>query len=98
MNLNLNFYQQTGRRKPTQNEINQIADLSLGVKAIIKTLRVYATEYDSTEIPAGEVSGVCISVCNALDLLMEPITEYMTNYAGDEALPEYTEIKQVVEV
>ena len=80
--LNLNFHQQIGRHEPTKNEIYQIEGIALSVEAIIKALGVYA--YYKSE----DTDGVCLCVCNTLELLMEPILEYLTNYAGDLPAPE----------
>jgi hypothetical protein len=82
--LNLNFHQQTGRRKPTENEIAQIGALAYSVEAIIKTLSVYTNENNNQNVDGN----VCMSVCDALELLIEPIVDYMCNYAGDVPAPE----------
>ncbi|MDR0448029.1 MAG: hypothetical protein LBH07_05115 [Treponema sp.] len=83
--LNVNFHQSTDRYEPTKSEITDIEALAFSVTAIIKTLWAYACVNDKEN---GDVSDVCMCVCNALELLMEPITGYMTEYAGDIATPE----------
>jgi hypothetical protein len=80
--LNLNFVQKTGRYEPTKNEIYQLEGLALSIEAIIKTLYMYANEGKE------DTTGVCMGVCNALEILIDPIVEYMGNYAGNIATPE----------
>jgi hypothetical protein len=82
--LNLNFYHQTGRREPTKKEIYQTGALAYSVEAIIKTLSVYTNENNNQNVEGN----VCMSVCDALELLMEPIIDYLSNYAGDVPAPE----------
>ena len=77
--LNLNFLDNSRRREPTKSEIYQIEYLALGVEGIIKTLGSYVNENPDPYVACG----VCLSVCNALELLMDPIVDYMSNYAGD---------------
>lgn len=89
--LNVNFSEQTIRDEPTKDEIFQIEGLALSVKAIIQTLNVYASNHVRDAEGSKEVDSVCIGVCNALELLVKPIIEYLVNYAGDEAAPETTE-------
>ena len=85
--LNLNFHQETGRHEPTKHEIVQIEGLALSVEAIIKALYIYTAE---THDEAQEMSGVCMGVCNALKLLIDPVISYMGNYAGDAPAEEAT--------
>jgi len=77
--LNLNFHKQAGRHNPTKNEIVQIESVTVSVEAIIKILATYA-EYANDD--SGDMGGVCISVCNAMELLMRPVIEYF-EYAGN---------------
>ena len=77
--LNLNFHQQKGRREPTKQEIYQIERLALNIKAIIKALYVYT---DDSCKNALEKSEVCMGICDTVELLIEPIIEYMMDYAG----------------
>jgi len=77
--LNLNFHKQTGRHHPTKDEIVQIESAAVSVEAIIKMLAMYA-EYTNDD--RGDMGGVCISVCNAMELLMRPVIEYF-EYAGN---------------
>jgi hypothetical protein len=81
--LNLNFIQKSGRYEPTKNEIYQLEGLALSIGAIIKTLNVYANENSGS----GDLGSVCMSVCNALEILIDPITEYMGDCAGSPASP-----------
>jgi len=83
--LNLNFHaEEKKRRQPTKSEINQIKYLAFGVEGIIKTLGSYVNAPDDPH----EACSVCMCVCNALELLMKPISDYLSNYAGDEAAKE----------
>ena len=90
MRLNVNFHQQTGRRPPTKQEINELECLALSIEAIVKAMRFLCIENDNKEKAHGTL-GSCISICSALELLMEPITDYMCNYAGDTPTPETVE-------
>jgi len=83
--LNLNFHENTGRHEPTKNEIYQIEELAVSVEAIIKALGAYANGSRK------DIDGVCLGVCNALELLMEPVVEYLCNYAGNAPTPEEAE-------
>ena len=80
--LNLNFHEQTERYKPTKREINQIEGVATSVEAIIQVLEVYAGDDHK------DLASVCMCVCNALELLMGPIIEYLSNYAGALSTPE----------
>ena len=77
--LNLNFHQQKGQRELTKHEIYQIEGLALNIKAITKALYAYA---DDCRENTQEISSVCMGVCNTVELLIEPVIEYMADYAG----------------
>jgi putative Mn2+ efflux pump MntP len=83
--LNLNFIQPTERYEPTKSEIAEIVGLALSVDALAKALEVYAI--DSNE----NIDSVSIGVCNAIQLLINPVIVYLCNYAGDEPAPEKVE-------
>ena len=85
--LNLNFLH-SNRHEPTKSEITEIHGLALSIEAIVKALDGYAGYDDS------DLSNVCMGVCTALELLIDPIIEYMGNYAGDLPTPEKGEEKQ----
>ena len=80
--LNLNFQKPKDYFKLTKHEIAQIEGLALSVEAIIKTL--YAYSYAENE----DINDVCMGVCNALELLIEPVIGYLGDSAGSEAAPE----------
>jgi hypothetical protein len=82
--INLNFIQNTGRHNPPKQEIHEVEGLAFSVEAIIKTLYAYANANDDK----ADIGSVCMYVCYALELLMDPITEYLSNYAGDVPTPE----------
>jgi hypothetical protein len=88
--LNLNFHQSTGRYNPTKYEIVQIESLALSIEAIIKVMAHYSVNYDNDK-HSGEAMSNCLGVFNALELLIEPIVEYMGDYAGDTPEPEQGE-------
>jgi len=67
-------------RNLTKSEINDITMAAQGVHAIIKVMNKYAINH-----PQGEDDdsiGIYSSVFNILDLLMEPISDYLFEYAG----------------
>ena len=84
--LNLNFHEQTDRHNPTNHEIVQIGSVAFSVMAIIKTLEEYAASGNHDDIDS-----VCVNVCYALELLIEPVCNYLSNYAGDAPAPEEAE-------
>ena len=74
---------------PTKHEINELSNTTQGAHAIIKVMRDYATD-----IPNGKVCdtlGIFGAVFNVLDWLLEPVNEYMFEYAGGLAEPEAEE-------
>jgi len=84
--LNLNFHKQTGRHNPTEHELDQVVGVALSVEGIIKALEDYAYgKHEDTE-------SVCINVCYALELLIEPVIDYLSNYAGEEPEPDEAEV------
>ena len=87
--LNLNFHQQTKRYSPTKQDIYALEGIALSVEAIIKAMGDYCDKSSSEN--AHEALGVCMSICNALELLIEPIVDYMGNNAGDMAAQEITQ-------
>ena len=86
--LNLNFHKQTGRHNPTKDEIVQIASVATSVEAIIKALEEYAR---GTRDAAEDMGSVCMSVCNALELLIAPVIVYLSEHAGDAPAPKEAE-------
>ena len=89
--LNLNFHETTGRHEPTKTEINQLEGIALSIEAIVRALYVYASDDAEDTGEAKKPHGlhsVCMGICNALELLIDPIIEYMGNYAGLEPTPE----------
>jgi len=84
--LNLNFHQMAGC-EPTKQEICQLEGIALSVDAMIKVMAAYCTDINDKE-KANEALGFCTSICYALELLMEPIVDYMVNYARNPAGPE----------
>ena len=86
--LNLNFHEPTSRCEPTKSEIVQIESVAISIDAIIKVLGAYAR---GSRDNAQDIMGVCLGVCNALELLMGPVIEYLSEYAGDVPAPEEAE-------
>jgi hypothetical protein len=83
--LNLNF-QKSERHNPTGDEIAQIEYVANGVVAIIKALGWYAQDAQDDRY-----EGVLMTALGTLELLMEPITEYFSEYAGKEPAEEEEE-------
>ena len=70
----------------TENEIGDITIAAQGASAIIHVMQRYATNS-----PKGEENdplGVYKCVFDVLEWLMAPVTDYLFEYAGDEAEPE----------
>ena len=88
--LNLNFHKTTGCYEPTKSEIGQLETLTLSIKAIVQVMARYTNDCNDcgSNRDDFEVTNNCASVFNALELLMEPLVKYMTDYAGKEAAPE----------
>ena len=84
--LNLNFHK-TGYYKPTQSEIGQLETLALCIRAIVRVMARYTVDH-ADERDTYEVTNNCTSVFTALELLIDPLVEYMTDAAGNEAKPE----------
>ena len=83
--LNLNFHKNIGRHNPTKNEIVQIESVAVSIESIIKALNAYADGNHR------DIDVVCMGVCNAMELLIDPVIEYLSNYAGDAPTTEKTE-------
>jgi hypothetical protein len=86
--LNLNFHQ-PGYYEPTKHEIYQLDCIAIGIEAIVKAMIGYCSCHGDKE-SAHEAVGNCHGVFNALELLIEPIVNYMANYVGNIAAPEVT--------
>ena len=70
---------------PTKYEVNEISIAAQGVSAIIHAMQFYANNNRNEE---DEGQGVYGCVFTALEWLMAPVTDYLFNFAGDEAAPE----------
>jgi hypothetical protein len=86
--LNLNFHKPKGRHNPTKHEIAQIESIAVSVEAIVKALAEYAR---GSRDDAEDMGSVCLGVCNALELLIDPVIVYLSDYAGDAPAPEEAE-------
>ena len=83
--LNFNFHEQTGRHNPTKDEIVQIESLAFDIEGVVKALEEYASgEHE-------DIGSVCVGVCHTLELLIEPVIDYFSNFAGDAPAPEEAE-------
>ena len=87
--LNLNFSQAVGRYNPTRSEICQIEVIALGIEAVVKALSAYA------EAEHEDGNGVCMGVCNVLELLIDPVIDYLSENAGLKAAPEPDEAQGI---
>ena len=84
--LALCFREEKEFRPLTSNEINGVTIAAQGAAAVVRVMRDYAIEN-----PRGEdddALGVYGCVFGVLELLMEPVTDYLFNYAGKEAARE----------
>jgi hypothetical protein len=88
--LNLNFHETTGFCKPTESEIVQLETLARSINAIVQVMARYTNDctHCGGDRGAYEVSDNCACVFNALELLMEPLVNYMIDSAGKEAAPD----------
>jgi hypothetical protein len=88
--LNLSFRKTTGIFKPTESEIGQLETLARSINAIVQVMARYTNDctYCGSHRGANEVTDNCACVFNALELLMEPLVNYMIDSAGKEAAPD----------
>jgi len=88
--LNLNFHEMIGCYKPSEGDMGQLETLALSIKSIIQVTAMYANDgqYFKGDKGACEVANNCASVFNALELLIEPLVTYMTDYIEKEAAPD----------
>ena len=84
MELNLNFLKQEGLRMPTKREIMCLQTMAFSIQSIIRILRDASRE-GSGDMAKKLADFTCS--CNALEILIEPIIDYLCNYAGKEANP-----------
>ena len=74
----------TGQQPLTESEINDIAIAAQGVQAIVRAMYSYAVD----DKGKGLELGIYTRVFNVLDWLMEPVNDYLYEYAGNEAAEE----------
>jgi len=88
--LSLSFHETTGVCKPSESEIGQLETLARSINAIVQVMARYTNDctYCGSDRGVYEVSDNCACVFNALELLMEPLVNYMIDSAGKEAAPD----------
>jgi len=88
--LNLSFRETIGVCVPTESEIVQLVTLARSINAIVRVMARYTNDctHCGSDRGAYEVSDNCACVFNALELLMEPLVNYMIDSAGKEAAPD----------
>ena len=84
--LSFCFTEKKEERNLTVSEINDITMAAQGIHAIIKVMNEYAI--NNQQDKDDDALGIYSSVFNVLDLLMDPIRDYLSAYAGSEAAPE----------
>ena len=87
--LTLCFAENSEDRPLTSHEINELIIAAHGAHAIIKVMREYGNNYPQGK--GNDTLGIYGSVFTILDLVMEPIRDYLCEYAGHEAAPEKVE-------
>jgi hypothetical protein len=70
-------------RPPSKREIGDITSAAQGASAIIRVMQRYATNNPKGE--EGDTLGVYGCVFGVLEWLMDPVTDYLFEYAGKEA-------------
>jgi hypothetical protein len=83
--LALCFRDEKGEGPLTSAEINSVAMAAFGASAIIHVMGEYIAANPKEDDSKDDVYN---SVFHVLELLMEPITDYLNEYAGQEAAPE----------
>jgi len=73
-------------RPLTKREINGVTIAAQGASAIIHVMRRYATNNPKGE--DDDTLGVYGCVFGVLEWLMDPVKDYLFEYAGKEAVPE----------
>jgi len=84
--LALCFREKKEYRNLTRHEIFGIVKASQGASAIIRVMREYANHYPYGE--EDDLLGIYGCAFNVLELLMDPVTDYLFGFAGKEAEPE----------
>lgn len=75
------------RLRLTKNDIYHLSSTAMAIEAISEVMANYAC--DNTE--QKEQSSVivnCMHAFNVLNLLIDPIVDYLSEYAGEEAAPD----------
>jgi len=90
--LALCFRDKKDYRLLTVNEIEELTRAAQGARAIIKVMERYAC--DQPVDNGAEGLSVYLNAFNVLGLLMEPLTDFMFNQAGEAAAPEGKESRK----
>jgi hypothetical protein len=71
------------QRPLTALEINELSIAAQGALAIVKVMDIYVNEKQDNESAAH-----CLEAFRVLQWLLEPIGDYLFNFAGDKEIPE----------
>jgi hypothetical protein len=82
--LALCFRDEKEGRPLTSTEINGVTIAAQGASAIIHVMGEYLAGNPQEDDYSDDIY---ISVFNVLELLMEPVTDYLSDYAGTPAVP-----------
>jgi hypothetical protein len=81
------------RHSPTPDEIHQIASVALGIESIIRVM----SEYTCDTRKDNDMLDNCSFVFDILKLLVAPVTQYLTEYAGELAVEPPVIIEEVLD-
>jgi hypothetical protein len=85
MKLKLCFTDDGNSHRPlTGYEINELGAAAQAISAIARVMGEYVCDCSSEE----ENHGIFISMFTVLEWLIEPVVDYLDEYAGDPAAPE----------
>jgi len=76
-------------RPLTKYEVNEITIAAQGASAIIKVMQRYAVQNPKGQ--DDDTLGVYPCVFGVLEMLMAPVTDYLFEFAGNEAEPDKSE-------
>jgi hypothetical protein len=78
--------EETDRRPLTKSEIIELSIVAQNIAAITEVMQEYACVVRADKAYDALVN--CMGVFNVLEWLIQPVTDYLTEYAGEEAAPE----------
>jgi hypothetical protein len=82
--------EETDRRRPlTESEIIELSIVAQSIAAITEVMQEYACVIRGDK--AQDALANCMGVFNVLEWLIQPVADYLNEYAGEEAKPEEPE-------